>query len=607
MLLFNIFSLLFILYNQAYWISSLLPQKYISSLTCNLTYTTLLSTFKQLNPDENILQKLEKIPEDVDFIIVGAGSAGCVLANRLSENKSWNVILIEEGGEEPLIASIPASLPALEKISRHYQTISDGNFCLANNGCNYISGKVMGGTSSINGMLYVRGNKEDFDNWAKMGNPGWRYEEVLPYFIKSEDNRDKDIVRENPGYHGIGGYQSLERLSYKDPIANNLLKALREIGYNDTDLNGANQIGSMHAQAIAKDGSRASANVAFIRPIREKRSNLLIRTNARVIKIIIDTETKRAIGVEFISTKTGATKVVMARKEVIVSAGTIESAKLLMISGIGPRDELQKHNINVVQNSPVGQNLQDHVTFMGIRYKLQEGEFLYNPDCAIRQLHLNEYLKFKNGPFSSVGIPHATAFLQSHLVPNSSAPDIQFIFLPNTTSTDSCMYYNSFYQKIILLSPKSRGYVKLNESDPFWGNPVINFKYFSDSSDLERIIKGNQIGLKLINTTAVGESIFKFDTTPLTNCEQYEFNTENYWRCSAVNYTTSLYHSSGTCKMGPRNDSEAVVDARLRVYGIKSLRVADASIMPFVTRANLHATIMMIAEKAGAMIKEDWT
>ncbi|XP_051156152.1 glucose dehydrogenase [FAD, quinone]-like [Leptopilina boulardi] len=605
MLLFNIFSFLFILYNQANWLSSLLTEKYISS-TCNLSYTTLLSKFKQLNPDENILQKLEKVPEDVDFIVVGAGTAGCILANRLSENKSWSVLLLEEGGEEPLIASIPASLPALVEISRYYKTLSDENSCLANNGCLYISGKVMGGTSSINGMMYVRGTKEDFNTWDKLGNPGWNFNDVLPFFIKSEENRNKDIVKLNPGYHGTDGYQSIQRLPYEDPISTTLLKALREIGLNDTDFNGANQIGSMRAQATSKDGTRASTNVAFLRPIRKKRSNLLIRTNSRVMKIMIDTETKRAIGVEFTSTKTGATKVVMARKEVILSAGTIESAKLLMLSGIGPRDELQKHNINVVQNSPVGQNLQDHVTFMGIRYKLQGGEFLYNPDCATRQLHLNEYLKFKNGPFSSVGVIHSTAFLQSHLEPNSTAPNIQFLFQSNATSPDSCMYYNNFYLRVVLLSPKSRGYVKLNETDPFMGNPIINFNFFSNSSDLEELIEGTRLGLKLANTTAVKESIFKFDSTPLTGCEQYEFNTENYWRCSAAQYTVSLYHSSGTCKMGPRNDSEAVVDARLRVYGIKGLRVADASIMPLITRANPHATIMMIAEKAGAMIKEDW-
>lgn len=361
----------------------------------------------------------------------------------------------------------------------------------------------------------------------------------------------------------------------------------------------------MHAQATSKDGSRASTNFAFIRPIRRKRRNLFIKTNARVVKILIATQTKRIIGVEFV-TKRGAIKMVVARKEVILSAGAIESPKLLMLSGIGPRAELEKHGINIVQNLSVGQNLQDHVTFMGINYQLQTEETLYNPNCLTRQYHLNEYLKFKRGPFASVGILHSSAFLQTRQAQNSTAPDIQFIFLPNDTSPESCMYYNHFYQKVILIAPKSRGYVKLNESDPFFGNPIINFRYFSDSSDLERLMEGNKMGLKLINTTAVRKSIFKFNTTPSPGCRQFKFNSEEYWRCCATRYTATLFHPAGTCKMGPKEDLEAVVDSRLRVYGIRGLRVVDASIMPRITRGNLNGPTIMIAEKASAMIKEDW-
>ncbi|XP_051156142.1 glucose dehydrogenase [FAD, quinone]-like [Leptopilina boulardi] len=606
MFLLNIFSLLFILYNQAHWLSSLLTEQYVSSLACNLTHTTILSMIKNFNPDENILQKLKKVPEEVDFIVVGAGSAGCVLASRLSENKSWSVLLLEEGGEEPLIASIPAyyltniNLP----FAKHYKTVTNGEFCLANNGCLWLAGRVMGGSSSINGMIYVRGNKDDYNNWASLGNSGWSFNDVLPFFIKSEDNRDEDIVKLNPGYHGTGGYQSIQRMPYVDKTSRLILRAFRELGYNNTDFNGANQFGSMQMQSTSKDGSRASTNVAFLRPIREKRLNLLIRTNARVMKIMIDTETKRAIGVEFISTKTGATKVVMARKEVILSAGTIESAKLLMLSGIGPQDELQKHGINVVQNLSVGQNLHDHVSFVGINYQIRE--LTKYPNCLTRQLHLNEYLKFKKGPLASVNPSHTSAFVQTESEQNSSAPNIMIEFVPKAFDINSPLYYNDFLQGPNLMAPRSRGFLKLNETDPVWGDPIINPGYFSNEIDMNQLMEGIRICLKIMNTTAFRDNNIVINETPLAGCEQFQFNSNDYWQCLARRNTQPYYHYVGTCKMGPKNDSNAVVDSRLRVYGIRGLRVVDASIMPVIPRANTNGPTIMIAEKASSMIREDW-
>ncbi|XP_051156130.1 glucose dehydrogenase [FAD, quinone]-like [Leptopilina boulardi] len=604
MLLFNIFSLLFILYNQASWITSILSSHYVSSVACNLTFTGLISLFSHLSPDEYLLQRWRKVPEEVDFIIIGAGSAGCVLGNRLSENKKWSVLLLEEGGEEPLMASIPAYYLALKnlQIIRAYKTVNDSESCL--NGCFLISGKVMGGTSSINGMMYVRGNKEDYDNWARLGNLGWSFNDVLPFFIKSEDNRDKDIVKSHPGYHGTGGYLSVQRMPYIDPPAKILLQALQEIGYNGTDFNGENQIGSMQVQATSKDGSRMSANAAFIRPIREKRRNLFIRTNSRVVKIIIDTETKRAIGVEFISTKTGASRIVMAKKEIIVSAGALESPRLLMLSGIGPADELQKNGINIVQNLSVGQNLHDHVSFYGIHYQIPG--LTENPSCLTRQTHLNQYMKFKNGPLASVGVSHIVVFGQSNFSQNSTLSDITIAFSPNTTAIDGSIYYNNYHQGSFLLTPKSRGYVKLNATDPIWGNPIINPRYLSDESDMNLLLETPKIGIQLNNTRAFRENYIKLDETLLAGCENFQYNTNDYWRCTARRYTQNYFHYVGTCKMGPRNDSEAVVDSRLRVYGIRGLRVVDASIMPVIPRANTNAPTIMIAEKASSMIKEDW-
>ncbi|XP_043479398.1 glucose dehydrogenase [FAD, quinone]-like isoform X2 [Leptopilina heterotoma] len=602
MFFLNIFSLLFTLYSQAFWLSSLLSKHYIS-LTCDLTQSTLLSTFVHLRPDEHFLQK---IPQEVDFIVIGAGSAGCVLANRLSENKNWNVLLLEEGGEEPLVSSIPGyflmngELP----IVRHYKTVTNGEFCSSTNGCLWLAGKVMGGSSTINGMIYLRGHRDDYNNWNTLGNSGWNYDNVLPFFIKSEDNRDEEIVKQNPGYHGTGGYQSVQRLSHKDQTSKHILQAFQEIGYNSTDLNGANQLGSMRMQATSNNGLRASTNVAFIRPIRNKRRNLIIRTNSRVVKIIIDGE-KRAIGVEFVSTETGATEIVTAKKEVILSAGTIESPKLLMLSGIGPADELEKHHINLIQNLSVGHNLQDHVSFVGIKYQINDPTTNY-PDCTKREADLKQYLKFKNGPLASGSTGHTSACLQTNSVKNSSSPDFMVVTVPIGKHVDSSVYYNSFIQGAFLLTPKSRGFIKLNATDPVWGNPIINPRYLSDESDMDRLMEGTRIILKLMNTTVFRENNIVIDETVLPVCEQFQFNSDDYWRCLARQNTHTYFHYVGTCKMGPKNDSEAVVDSRLRVYGIRGLRVADASIMPVIPRANTNAPTIMIAEKASSMIKEDW-
>ena len=317
---------------------------------------------------------------------------------------------------------------------------------------------------------------------------------------------------------------------------------------------------------------------------------------------MIDPNTKKALGVEYTSTLTGESRKVMSKKEVIISAGAINSPQLLMVSGIGPTDELKKNGISVLQNLSVGHNLQDHITFTGIICQVVERKS-NSSTCPQRLRDLNYYLSTHSGPFSTVGVSTITAFFRTEYENSQSAPDIQLHFLANS---DNPVYYNQFFVLPTLLTPKSRGFVRLNDTDPTWGAPIIQARYLTDDLDMKRILQSVRMSLGLFNTTTFQENNFKFNETPLPPCDIYDFNSDEYWICVIKQYTHTLYHPVGTCKMGPKEDSEAVVDPRLRVHGVENLRVVDASIMPDLPRGNTNAPTIMIAEKASDMIKNKW-
>jgi choline dehydrogenase len=557
--------------------------------------------------------------EEYDFVIVGAGSAGCVVANRLSEIKEWKILLLEAGIEEPFAADVPAFAPLMQQsnIDWNYRTQPEKYSCraLPDMGCGWARGKVMGGSSSINYMIYMRGNRKDYDGWAARGNPGWHYKEVLHYFLKSEDNKDHDILHSNPEYHHRGGYQTVERFPYQDNNIRLLIDAWKELGYPEADMNADSQLGVMLYQHTSRHGERLSTNGAFIRPIRRKRRNLTIRTQAHVTRILIDQHTKQAFGVEYIRDGDDSITTVTARKEVILSAGSINSPKILMLSGVGPKKHLDYFGIHVIQNLKVGENLHDHVTIGGVIISINKTAVTASDEQRIEDLQ--KYRQNRKGPLSATGPIQVGVFIETEYSEEDDAPDIQLTFdsvsvmdyITNPTlqpNAQPLSYYDAINLRPIVLQPRSRGRVLLNTTDPIWGAPRIYPNYFGDYRDMKTLIAGIRHGLDMLSTEPLRHMGAQIVDFPVPECAEYKFASDDYWRCLAIFYTATIFHPVGTCKMGPHYDSDAVVDPELRVYGIENLRVIDSSIMPKIPRGNTNAPTIMIGEKGSDMIKKRW-
>ncbi|CAG9104073.1 unnamed protein product [Plutella xylostella] len=585
-----------------------------SSPNCNglLLFMALMQGFVQgrcaIADPCNRVVGVKEVDEEYDFIVVGGGAAGPIVAGRLAENDKFKVLLIEAGGPDPVASRVPSYYRNFWNNAETdwlYRTQLD-NYCLSEGkkGCVWPRGKTLGGSAVLNGMMYHRGHAADFDEWTQFGAEGWSWKENLPYFYKTEDNKQIGTLV-NGSYHATGGPLPIQQFRYTPEFVYDLLKGIEEVGLPVVaDMNDPNTPeGFAIAQTFSDDGQRYTTARAYLKP----KENLHVLLNSHVSRVLFNDTV--AVGVEYI-TKTGERKTVQAAKEVILSAGALNSPHILLLSGVGPKETLDKFDIPVVADLPdVGQNLKNHIG-MTLFFVATKEENTQSLDWAAA----TEYLLERTGPMTSTGITQMSGVLYSSLADRENQqPDLQFFFngfYAECSSTgaigepvgDCPQKGRNITSNAVSLRPRSVGYLTLNSTNPL--EPPLFFpQYFSHPDDMVMVKDGGRYVRQIMESEAIQSKYgVKLDPAYTYVCDNRVAQWSDEWlECMARWYTDPQNHQVGTAAIS------RVVDNDLRVYNVTGLRVIDASAIPILSTGNPQGAIMMVAERGADSIKADWS
>ncbi|XP_075156916.1 glucose dehydrogenase [FAD, quinone]-like [Haematobia irritans] len=565
-------------------------------------------------------KRFPNVRDTYDFIIVGAGSAGSVVASRLSENPQWKVLVLEAGEDPPIESEVPAMALTMQHspYAYNYYTVANNRSCLAleNEQCYWPRGKMFGGSGAINFLLYLRGNRRDYDTWLDMGNTGWGYEDLWPYFEKSIKSEHNEIGKQQ--HRGYIEVNEFEKAPENKEVFEMLLKAAEEMQQPlPPSFDKDQPMGYAFSPGTVNKGHRTTTAKGYLNRVGYSK-NLKIIKNAQVTKL--NFQGKRVVSLDFVVNDRKRVNVEV-NKEVIVAAGSLDTPKLLMLSGIGPQEVLKPLNIPMINHLPVGENLQDHV--------LVQLFVKFNGSQQTKEDQLDsvyQYLVYQKGPLASLSVSSLVGLVNVDGM--SMYPDIQYLhfsFQKNEIETlqtylkavgmkeDKANYLMEVIKEnaillifIVLLHPKSRGSVIIT-SKSFKDPPTIDTNYFSAPEDIESMLRALNYAENFVNSQTLQEKNAEIIHIPLQECDLHQFKSPEYWNCYIKYMSYTCYHPVGTVQMGSLDNNSSVVDPRLKVKDLENLRVADASIMPTLPSANTNAASIMIGEKASDLIKEDWS